>query len=197
MEEFGDDFGDLYADVEIQASSAINGIPGLSNSYIEPMEEEEGEEEEEDNTVTNKHIGSNSKEFDAVNDGSARKTMGSEVNVDNGSDSEDDLNIVLNDEDYKNFPVTSGGNVRNEGVVGGGGDGDGYGDNEDEDGGDNDDEEGSRSGKNRKRDDQSGDGLELASNGHGGERGNGVRGGYNLMYPKYKVVCLFADLLFE
>ena len=50
------------------------------------------------------------------------------------SDSKDDLNIVLNDEDCKNFQSTSGGNG---GVVGGGG-GYGYGDDEDEDDDDDD-----------------------------------------------------------
>ena len=189
MEEFGDDFGDLYTDVEIQASSAINGIPGLANSYIEPMEEEE-----EDNNVTNKPnpnqgLGSNSQIFDEVHDGSAQKTMGSELNMDSGSDSdsEDDLNIVLNDEDCKNFPSTSGGNG---GVVGGGGGGYGCGDDEDEDDDDvkNDFvvvEEGSGPSKIQKRGNQSGDGLEPSSN---GERGNGVRGGYNSLYLQYKVV---------
>nr|POE81025.1 fip1[v]-like protein [Quercus suber] len=160
MEEFGDDFGDLYTDVEIQASSAINGIPGLANSYIESMEEEE--EEEEDNNVTNEPnpnqgLGSNSQIVDEVHDGSAQKTMGSELNMDSGSDSDsdDDLNIVLNDEDCNNFPSTSGGN----GGVGSG------------------------PSKIQKRGNQSGDGLELSSN---GERGNGVRGGYNSLYPQYK-----------
>ena len=53
--------------------------------------------------------------------------------LDPDSDSKDDLNIVLNDKDCKNFPSTSGGNG---GLVGGGG-GYCYGDDEDED--DNDD----------------------------------------------------------
>ena len=63
------------------------------------------EEEEEDNNVTNKPnpnqgLCSNSQIFDEVHDGSALKTMGSELNMDSGSDSdsEDDLNIVLNDD---------------------------------------------------------------------------------------------------
>lgn len=196
MEEFGDDFGDLYTDVEIQASSAINGIPGLANSYIEPMEEEE---EEEDNNVTNEPnpnqgLCSNSQIFDEVHDGSAQKTMGSELNMDSGSDSdsEDDLNIVLNDEDCKNFPSTSGGNG---GVVGGGGGG--YVDDEDEDDGDvkNDFvvvEEGSGPSKIQKRGHQSGDGLEPSSN---GERGNGVRGGCNSLYPQYKVVLSICGIV--
>ncbi|XVF62448.1 hypothetical protein PTKIN_Ptkin09bG0008700 [Pterospermum kingtungense] len=73
-----DEFGDLYADVEVQASSAIGSL------YIEP----------EDNSPSN---GSQSTEAD-------EKFVPDSVMED--SDSEDDLNIVLNDDDCDKFPVT-------------------------------------------------------------------------------------------
>lgn len=169
MEDFDDDFGDLYADVEFQASSVTNCIPWFAKSYVERMEVEGGGE---DNDVTD------SKKLDMVHGDSAEKLMGSEansgkdMNVDNGSDSEDDLNIVLNDEDCKNFPIASGGNARNGGVVGGGGHGE-----------DEDDDlvvVGEGSG-----------GSEPSSNGHGGERGNGARGAYNSQYTRYKVLSFY------
>ncbi|XP_052478450.1 FIP1[V]-like protein [Gossypium raimondii] len=75
MESMDDDFDDLYADVEVQASSAVG----------EPEENNPGN-------------GSKSTEVD-------NKFIAGSVTED--SDSEDDLNIVLNDDDdCQNFPVT-------------------------------------------------------------------------------------------
>lgn len=74
--DIDDDFGDLYADVEVQASSAIHNVAATSQLSTEKTD------------IDNKE----------------------EVIVDNGSDSEDDLNILLNSDDEGiPFPVTCGG----------------------------------------------------------------------------------------
>lgn len=91
MESMDDEFGDLYTDVEVQASSAIGAL------YIEP----------EDNSPIN---GCQSTDAD-------EKFVPGSVMED--SDSEDDLNIVLNDDDCEKFPVTGvrshvGGNEEDE-----------------------------------------------------------------------------------
>ncbi|PON64960.1 Pre-mRNA polyadenylation factor Fip [Parasponia andersonii] len=110
MECFEDDFGDLYADVEVQASSAINGVQDFARFYAEP---EEGNNDNNDNSNNynnkmNAMLGSE----DGFDSGPNKPdSFGKEeaiVDTD-GSDSEDDLNIVLNDEDCnsKKFPVAS------------------------------------------------------------------------------------------
>ena len=45
----------------------------------------------------------------------------------------------------------------------------------------------------QERGNQSGDGLKPSSN---GERGNGVRGGYNSLYPQHKVVLSICGIVF-
>ncbi|XP_063938947.1 FIP1[V]-like protein isoform X2 [Daucus carota subsp. sativus] len=71
MDSTDDDFGDLYADVEVAASSAINGVLERPNSPAKPEKDEifEGPRCSDD-------------EFE-----------------ENASDSEDDFDIVLNDDD--------------------------------------------------------------------------------------------------
>ena len=54
--------------------------------------------------------------------------------------------------------------------------------------------EGSGPSKIQKQGNQSGDGLEPSSN---GERGNGVRGGYNSLYTQYKAVLSICGIVFE
>ncbi|KAK8634967.1 hypothetical protein V6N13_022845 [Hibiscus sabdariffa] len=78
MESTEDDFGDLYADVQVKATAAIGGL------LIEP----------EENSPSN---GSKSTEED-------EKFVADSVMDD--SDSEDDLNNVLNDDDCEKFTVT-------------------------------------------------------------------------------------------
>ncbi|KAL5782138.1 hypothetical protein ACOSP7_007167 [Xanthoceras sorbifolium] len=114
MDSIDDDFGELYADVEVQATSIINNALEFTNFYTEREPEEE--DDDKSNYMTN-----------------LQKTA--ILEEDDGSDSEDELRIVLNDEDCEKFPVTGGGS-------GGGGF------NEDEDG----------------FDQVVGDGLELNSN---------------------------------
>ena len=142
MESMDDDFGDLYADVEVQASSAIGAL------YIEP----------EDNNPSN---GSKRTEAD-------EKFVPDSVMED--SDSEDDLNIMLNDDDCEKFPVTG---ARSHGG--------GYEEDEDGDFG----LEGTRLDKISRRVEPVGDGSELNSSGNGVERGIGANIGFN---SHFKVV---------
>lgn len=135
-----DDFGDIYADVEVQASSAINSISNFAKLYTEPQEEEE----ECNNKVTTREV--------------------------NRSPDEDDLNIVLNDEDCKGFPVAA---ERNDCC-------DGFEEEKDED------DDGFCSIK-RSHDKN---GLHSSANWLGSDHGNGVKGGYNSQYPQYKVLNL-------
>ncbi|XP_022721866.1 FIP1[III]-like protein isoform X2 [Durio zibethinus] len=136
MESIDDDFGDLYADVEVQASSAIGTL------YIEP----------EDNSPRN---GSKSTEAD-------EKFLHDSVMED--SDSEDDLNIVLNDDDCDKFLVTG---ARSHGG--------GYEEAEDGDFR----LKGAGSDKILRRMEPAGDGSELNSSGNGVERGTGAKLGHN------------------
>lgn len=182
MEEIGDDFGDLYADFEAQVTSSINGVQDFAKLYSEHEDNTTKKSNPEEDFVSDtNNLGSIGVELTRSGDnGLAQKASGLEVNgeegeggmiVDNGSESEDDLNIVLNDEDCRVFPASA----RNGGVVGVDGD---------------DDEEddfivvadGNGSGKNRS------DGLEQSSSGNGVERGNGVKGSYHSQFSQYKVV---------
>lgn len=95
MEDIGDDFGDLYTDVEAQAGSAINGGRDFTRLYTEP-----GEQDDEDSDSNRPNPNPSSEDgFDDLIEESNEN--------DNGSDSEDDLNIVLNDEgcEGKTFPI--------------------------------------------------------------------------------------------
>lgn len=97
MEDVGDDFGDLYADVAIQASSAIIGAPDFVRLYGDDT-----------NKAEDFASDSGSKELDSGDADSSRKSENEESNMmDFGSDSEDDFNIVLNDEEGQRFPVRS------------------------------------------------------------------------------------------
>jgi pre-mRNA 3'-end-processing factor FIP1 len=110
----GDDCGDLYLDVVIQASSVINSLPNSSNLYTE-SESHQGNEGSDHNKVNQsekeENLVSESKELN-------KEKLGVLEEVGDGSDSEDDLNIVLNDEDCKGFEV---GRARNGNGNGGGG----------------------------------------------------------------------------
>lgn len=147
-----DEFGDLYADVEVQASSAINGVPGHPQLCTENV----------DIDIVKETNGSNLNRIDFKNG----------ENLDNGSDSEDDFNIVLNeDDDGFEFPVTRGVSLRN-GLV----------EDEDREGGEEEREIGGFSDKNRMVVDnlKGGNGLEQSSN--GGDRRIGGKGCYNSQY---------------
>ncbi|KAK0608355.1 hypothetical protein LWI29_029502 [Acer saccharum] len=127
MDSIDDDFGELYADVEVQVKTITNNVPEFTKFYTELEPEPEPEDNDNSNENTN-----------------SQKTPSLEG--DDGSDSEDELKIVLNDEDCKRFPVTGGG---------GGGSGGGF--NEDDDG----------------FDQVVGDGLELNSNNDNYNNNNG------------------------
>ncbi|CAK9145660.1 unnamed protein product [Ilex paraguariensis] len=188
MEDLDDDFGDLYADVEVRATSAIHSIPNITNLHIEkseinPTNDDNGE----------KVFNQESKGVDLIGDDMNVVTTiaNSEANAveeftdNNGSDSEDELNIVLNVDDegggdaepgfvgMRNDVRLSNGGFKEEGEEEGhGGSGIGV--------------EGSGLGKHRKWSDQSlvGDGLEKGWNDI--ERENGGKGGYHLQYSQYK-----------
>ncbi|KAI8003366.1 FIP1[V]-like protein [Camellia lanceoleosa] len=158
MEDIDDDFGDLYADIEVQASKAVNDKSNFSRLYIE----------QDDNNT--KCIDSVSKNVDVLIQDDDEAKRDSSVGVDNGSDSEDDLNIVLNDVDGDGsvYPVARGlkgiDEVEEEE------------EEEEEDGGLEVLAEG--------------DGLELSPNGRGmgGDRGNGGKGSYQSQYLQYKYI---------
>ncbi|XWS53518.1 hypothetical protein CRYUN_Cryun10bG0008200 [Craigia yunnanensis] len=137
MDSMDDDFGDLYADVEVQASSAIGSL------YIEP---------DDSNSPSNCSKSTDEDE----------KFVSDSVMED--SDSEDDLNIVLNDDDCKKFSVTG---ARSHGG--------GY--EEDEDG----DFGVERTGLDKisRQVEPVGDGSEPNSSGNGVERGTGANIGFN------------------
>lgn len=78
MDSSDDDFGDLYADVEVAASSAINGVLEPSNS---PAKDEKDE--------IFKSPRCSDDEFE-----------------ENVSDSEDDFDIVLNDDDFDGLEIS-------------------------------------------------------------------------------------------
>ncbi|XP_057476356.1 FIP1[III]-like protein [Actinidia eriantha] len=151
-----DDFGDLYADVEFQASTTIHGVSNLGRLCIE----------QDDNGT---------KCVDEViqDDEPKRETNCGE----NGSDSEDDLNIVLNDDG-------GGGGFGGVDLRSGG-----FDEEEEEDDGFEIGAEGEGLGKNRNWVDQSlvGDGLEPSASG-GGERGNGSKGSYQSQFLQYKYI---------
>ncbi|XP_059646454.1 FIP1[III]-like protein [Cornus florida] len=177
MEGVDDDFGDIYAEVEVQASTAINGFPNRTQSYTEQYDINTKCSESDVNKDDS--IGDDSNQFgDETNEISSVEANGEEQEeiVDNGSDSEDDLNIVLNDDaNGVAYPIGRSANLRSGG----------FDDEEEEEGCDFAAAEGNGSGKNRKWVDQSqmGDGLEQCSNGTGGgERGNLVKGGYRSQY---------------
>lgn len=115
MEDFEDDFGDLYADVEVQASSAFNRVSDFTGLCTKP-------EDDSNNGNINAMDASPSSKvgFDfapnkpnSIGNDSTLKVACLEVYKDNdGSDSDDDLTIVLNDEDCKREVSGSGNGPR-------------------------------------------------------------------------------------
>lgn len=144
-----DDFGELYAGVEVQASSAVGGLVT-----------ESGE--------NNPGNGSKSTEVD-------NKFIAGSVTRD--SDSEDDLNIVLNDDDCEKFPVTG---ARSHGGS--------YEENESGDFG----VDGTGSDKISRRVEPFSDGSELKFRGNDVERGTGAKIEVNSLSK----VTIFADVLY-
>ncbi|KAK8525382.1 hypothetical protein V6N13_123091 [Hibiscus sabdariffa] len=132
MESTEDDFGDLYADVQVKATAAAGGL------HIEPEEISPSD-------------GSKSTEADD-------KFVADSVMDD--SDSEDDLNIVLNDDDCEKFTVTG---ARSHSG--------GYDENENGDFG----AEGTGLDKISRRVEPVSDGSELNPSGNGVERGSGTK----------------------
>ncbi|PRQ39433.1 putative pre-mRNA polyadenylation factor Fip1 [Rosa chinensis] len=109
MADLDDDFGDIYTDVEAQAASAINGVSDFAQFYTE-AEDQQDRNDSNNNAKNGKGFVSDSKKPKEELGG---KVLGSESDEDY-SDSEDDLNIVLNDGGCKGipFPVSGGGSMR-------------------------------------------------------------------------------------
>ncbi|KAM7467167.1 hypothetical protein LguiB_014729 [Lonicera macranthoides] len=87
MGDMDNDFSDLYdllyADVEVQASSAINSVPSITQLDLQEVDNKK------------ESSGSGSKSVYSISEKNGEK----EAIVDEGSDTEDDLNIVLNNSD--------------------------------------------------------------------------------------------------
>ncbi|MCL7037197.1 hypothetical protein MKW94_005764 [Papaver nudicaule] len=181
-----DDFGDLYADVEVQVSSVIKQVSNSNNNdslYIK---------EQENNNNGDEEMEEDSKQLDIETEKEDLEVM------DNGSDdeSEDELRILLNEEDCLKYPVAVVNNdLRDLGVMGSDGEGGGE-DN-------NDNELGVAVGmENDKRVVENGAGAAAEQNFAGGQsvvdRGNGIkRPVTGTQYSPYKYVrpngTLFAS----
>lgn len=117
MGDLDDDFGDIYADVEAQANSAINGVSDFAQLHTEPPEEEEVDRNDNNdnakkaNTCSGEGFVSDSKKPNSISEELSDKVSGYSE-----SDSEDDLNIVLNDEGCKGipFPISGGGTMKTD-----------------------------------------------------------------------------------
>lgn len=169
MDSVDDDFGDLYADSEAQATSVINGVVDFTKLYIEPEYATKNDRIEAPSPKKDlvlhpeEHNSLTEESSQSANDDLAQKAASFEADA---SDSDDDLTILLNDEDCKTFRVSAGACPRS------------FRHEEDENGNFGNGAERNGSGENWKL----GDGLELNSNGHGGQRGKCVNGGYNSHY---------------
>ncbi|KAF5737059.1 hypothetical protein HS088_TW14G01215 [Tripterygium wilfordii] len=161
MDIYEDDFGDLYADVEVQACSAINAI-SFPASLSAKVEGEEGPDEKtsELNPEHKSNSASDLNKLDSIADEPA--CIG-DVEAD-GSDSDDDLNIVLNDDDDCQRVLVG----RKDGI-------DRCEDDDGEEFVTKEVKEGGRSGLGRSK-----KGL----NGYGCDKA--FKGGYNLQYTQYK-----------
>ncbi|KAM5568766.1 hypothetical protein ABKV19_016340 [Rosa sericea] len=111
MADLDDDFGDIYTDVEAQAASAVSDF---AQFYTEPEEDRNGSNNIAKNgdTCSGEGFVSDSKKPKEELGG---QVSGSESDEDySDSESEDDLNIVLNDGGCKviPFPVSGGGSKR-------------------------------------------------------------------------------------
>ncbi|XP_010267959.1 PREDICTED: FIP1[III]-like protein [Nelumbo nucifera] len=202
MGEMDDDFGDLYADVEVQVSAAMKTNSSFNHLYIEKESEDDGDGVREghtfdssskkvdsvreelvlhcDNTDAKQENGNHSAKI--LNTSFLEANGGKELTLDNGSDSEDDLHIVLNEEDCRTYPTIRSVNMGNRRMA--------------EASDDEDDDlvivtEANRSSKDRKWVDQvqlSTDGVEQVLSSSGAERANAMKGGYLSQYSQYKYV---------
>ena len=116
MEAFDNDFGELYADVEVQTIACVNSMSDLSRLYLEPEQRDDAKADsaklEDDFVADAKKVASIFGESTHSGSENSEPCSRNEMEGGVGSDSDDDLNIVLNDEDCKSFNV---GSVRNDG----------------------------------------------------------------------------------
>lgn len=186
MGDVDDDFGELYADVEVQASSAINGGPEISQLCIQQQQQQQEQQllsnrlSNDSSDVSHSAKGdSGLRDDDKREKGSDKRNDGeNQVVVESGSDSddEDDFDVVVNDDD---IGAKNGRECRNVGE---------------------DDEnefvamsmEGNSTLKNQDRVD--GGGMEQngsGPSGYGGERGHG---GKNSCISQYKYVRQYGSV---
>lgn len=124
MEDVDDDFGVLYVDdVEFRAREPVGGLLGCSDTRIRPVGGERssgngvGTRGARGSIVSELRSESELRQFevgDMGEDGDGRE----EEEGDGGSDSEDDLYIVVNDEDCRALAGLSMRSARNGGGVG-------------------------------------------------------------------------------
>lgn len=99
MEDLEDDFGDLYANVEVQGSSDFNCVPDCARLCPKPEEDSDGGNSNASASPPGSKQGFDSAPNKPSSSGSDSTLKVSCLEENEGSDSEDDLNIVLNDED--------------------------------------------------------------------------------------------------
>ncbi|CAA7062127.1 unnamed protein product [Microthlaspi erraticum] len=113
MDSTDDDFGELYVDDKVQATPAFAGDVGIVKSC---------EEETECATISDKVKRESQGEMKKFGD-SSQCVDACPVNLTEAkeesefSDSDDDLNIVLDDDDSKSLPVACGSNTNNGGYA--------------------------------------------------------------------------------
>lgn len=123
MDSTDDDFGELYVDVKVQASALVAGYVGFVKSC----------EESECAAISDKKRGfevtvkpesqGKTKKFEVVAKDSSPCVDACDVNLTEAneeseySDSDDDLNIVLKEDDSKVLPVACVSNTNNGGYV--------------------------------------------------------------------------------
>ncbi|XP_043726141.1 FIP1[V]-like protein isoform X2 [Telopea speciosissima] len=196
MGEMEDDFGDLYADVELQVSDTINAVSGFNQLYLEndSKNEIDGVDDHVASELMSKKVNSISQESTLCSKDEGKlienvtETPNSEAHVeeelivDSGSDSEDDLHIVLNEDDCCMHPVPRNAITSNRRLTEG---------SDDED----DDlvivTDANRPSNDRNLMDQlqsSCDGLEQTALCSGAEKGNGMKGSHPSQYSQYKYI---------
>ncbi|KAJ4955327.1 hypothetical protein NE237_012110 [Protea cynaroides] len=202
MGEMDDDFGDLYADVELQVSAAINEISGFNQLYIENDNKNESSSVDDlvasesrskkvnpisqESTMCSKDDAGRKEDLKLIENGT--ETLDLEADgeekllVDSGSDSEDDLLIVLNEDDCRKYPVPRDAVTGNRGLTEG---------SDDED----DDfvivTDANLPSNDRNLLDQlqsSCDGVEQAALCSGAEKGNGMKSSHLSQYSQYKYI---------
>lgn len=187
-----DDFGDLYADIEAHVNTGIESADHLyiggnknegsakglfrSNSHKKDVElDSDGEEL----ILYDKIHQSNGDDKKASGNDSQMLSPGpgdENLIVEDGSESEDDLHIVLNEDDCRAFPASQGASAGSGGRAG-----------KSDDDEDDDDLVIFTGADHSSKDRRPIDGLEQSKGGPGPERGNASKGTFVSQYSQFKV----------